>query len=81
MYEEAIKLDSENPVYHNNKAAAHFEKQEFKESLAEAEAAIKCAPEMAKAHYRRAKVLYELCDTEKAVEAIRAAKKILDSGE
>lgn len=38
-------------------------------------------PDLAKAHYRRAKILYELCDTERAVKAIERAEEILESGE
>lgn len=81
LYSQAIALDGKNGIYHNNKAAAHFEAGQLEESLKEADIAIELMPDLAKAHYRRAKILYELCDSERAVEAIKRAEAILESGE
>ena len=34
-YDEAIKLNSEEPLYYNNKAAAYIEMKEYESALAE----------------------------------------------
>lgn len=51
-YTEAIKLDSTNPVYYSNRAAAHSSKGDHPSAVGDAEKAIEVDPSYVKAYHR-----------------------------
>lgn len=51
-YTKAIELDSTNPVYYSNRAAAYSSKQDHLGAVADAEKAIEIDPSFSKAYHR-----------------------------
>jgi len=51
-YNKAITLDSSNPVYFSNRAAAHTNKGDHLSAVGDAEKAISVDPKFVKAYHR-----------------------------
>lgn len=51
-YTQAIELDSTNPVYYSNRAAAHSSKGDHLSAIGDAEKAIEVDPSYVKAYHR-----------------------------
>jgi len=56
-YTSAIGLDSTNPVYYSNRAAAHSSSDNHKEAVKDAEKAIEVDPNFVKGYHRLGYVL------------------------
>ncbi|KAF9498108.1 TPR-like protein [Pleurotus eryngii] len=52
MYTKAVNLDSTNPVYYSNRAAAHSSKGDHLSAVGDAEKAIEVDPKFTKAYHR-----------------------------
>lgn len=75
LYSQAIDLDSENPVYYSNRAAAYSQSGDHQLAVNDCEAAIGIDSQYSKAYSRLGLAYYSLG---KYQEAIDAYKKVLE---
>ena len=76
LYSEAIKLDSTNHVYFSNRAQAYRMMKLYQEAKADYSRAIEIEPNDVLNHYRKAKTLAVLHETQEAKEALAKAKEL-----
>lgn|SRR3990167_1187053 len=72
-FTNGINEDSGNAILYSNRAATYAQKKEWKESLADAENAIKYNPNWSKAYSRKALALFHLGTYEQAIENYQKA--------
>ncbi|KAF5392487.1 hypothetical protein D9757_002204 [Collybiopsis confluens] len=75
-YSEAISLDSSNPVYYSNRAAAYSSKGDHLSAIGDAELAIAADPTFVKAYHRLGHAQYSLSDYKAAADAFERGLKL-----
>ncbi|KAK0233492.1 putative stress-induced protein STI1 [Armillaria fumosa] len=75
-YTEAIALDSVNPIYYSNRAAAHSSKGDHLSAVGDAEKAIAVDPKYVKSYHRLGHAQYALLDYKAAADAFERGLKI-----
>lgn len=75
-YSEAIKLDSNNPVYYSNRSACYFAQKNWEAAAADANSCIEKDPKFVKGFYRLALALTEQGSYDDASSALLTASKI-----
>jgi len=74
-YTKAIAIDSNNPVYYSNRAAAYSSKADHLAAVGDAEKAISVDPKFVKAYHRLGHAQYSLGDYSAAVDAFERGLK------
>ncbi|XP_022980960.1 TPR repeat-containing thioredoxin TTL1-like [Cucurbita maxima] len=67
LYDRAIALDSENPVYYSNKGASLIALHRFMEAIEECKKALRIQPSYQRAHHRLATTYLRIGEPEKAL--------------
>lgn len=75
-YGKAIALDTSNPVYYSNRAAAYSSKGDHVSAVGDAEKAISLDPKFAKAYHRLGHAQYSLSDFRAAASAFERGLQI-----
>ncbi|KIK70434.1 hypothetical protein GYMLUDRAFT_147953 [Collybiopsis luxurians FD-317 M1] len=75
-YSEAIGLDSSNPVYYSNRAAAYSSKGDHLAAVGDAELALAADPKFVKAYHRLGHAQYCLSDYKAAADAFERGLKL-----
>jgi len=75
-YTKAIALDSANPVYYSNRAAAYSSKQDHQSAITDAEKAVEVDPSFSKAYHRLGHAHYSLGDFPAAATAFRQGLEV-----
>jgi len=75
-YSGAIEIDSANPVYYSNRAAAYSSKNDHLSAVADAEKAIEVNPTFVKAYHRLGHAHYCLSDYKESAVAFRRGLEI-----
>ncbi|KAI3615513.1 hsc70 cochaperone [Moniliophthora roreri] len=75
-YGEAITLDSTNPIYYSNRAAAYSSKGDHLSAIGDAELALASDPNFVKAYHRLGHAQYCLSDFKAAADAFERGLKL-----
>jgi len=75
-YNKAVSLDSTNPVYFSNRAAAHSSKGDHLAAVGDAEKAISVDPKFVKAYHRLGHAHYSLGDFKASATAFERGLKL-----
>ncbi|GAV99855.1 putative stress-induced protein STI1 [Lentinula edodes] len=75
-YSQAISLDSNNPIYYSNRAAAYSSKGDHLSAVGDAELALAADPKFVKAYHRLGHAQYCLSDYKASADAFERGLKL-----
>jgi small glutamine-rich tetratricopeptide repeat-containing protein alpha len=76
LYNKAVSLDSTNPVYYSNRAAAYSSKGDHLSAVGDAEKAISVDPKFVRAYHRLGHAQYSLGDFKASASAFERGLKL-----